>query len=181
MADSTNGDLHTLKKHPIFHKDSDQWMQYLNKEVLVVTEDGTEWSGWVYTVDPVSENMVLFIFQEDCTKMEVVMGHAIRNVTILNSETKTHEAKFQRLFRTKEVESLSEEEMEKRRNTLKSWLVKNLLPVSTTGDNGEILSISDALFIEPPYGPENCRSTNEIILGRIQGLIKNMPADHENW
>ncbi|OWF51809.1 gem-associated protein 6-like isoform X1 [Mizuhopecten yessoensis] len=178
MSDVKNDDVH---RHPIFHKDPEQWLQYMNKEVLVVTEDGSEWSGWVYTVDPVSESMVLFQFEEERTRMEIVMGHAIRNVTILNSETQTHKDKFDKLFRTREQESFSEEEIERRRNVLKLWLVKNLLPVSTTGNNGEILSISDALYIEPPYGPENCRSTNEIILGRIQGLIKNMPADHENW
>ncbi|XP_033747412.1 gem-associated protein 6-like [Pecten maximus] len=178
MSDIKNEDV---QKHPIFHKDPEQWMQYINKEVLVVTEDESEWTGWVYTVDPVSENIVLFVFEEDRTKMEVVMGHAIRTITILNSETQTHKDKFDQLFKTAEQRSFSEEEIEKRRHVLKLWLVKNLLPVSATGDNGEILSISDAVFIEPPYGPDNCRSTNEIILGRIQGLIKNMPADHESW
>lgn len=85
------------------------------------------------------------------------------------------------MFRPPEVEALSEEELEKRKNVLKSWLLKNRLPVQVAGNNGELLSISDALFIEPPYGVENCRSTNEIILGRIQGLIKNMPSDQEEW
>ncbi|XP_060074846.1 gem-associated protein 6-like [Ylistrum balloti] len=178
MSDIKKDDV---QKHPIFHKDPEQWMQYINKEVSVVTEDGSEWSGWVYTIDPVSESIVLFMFEEDRTKLEIVMGHAIRTIDILNSETQTHKDKLDQLFRTFEQESFTEEEIERRRHVLKLWLVKNLLPVTATGNNGEVLSISDAVFIEPPYGPDNCRSTNEIILGRIQGLIKNMPADHENW
>ena len=85
------------------------------------------------------------------------------------------------MFRPEETASLTEEELEKRKKRLNLWLIKNRLPVQLIGNNKEILSISDALFIEPPYGADNCRSTNEIILGRIQGLIKNMPLDHEDW
>ena len=48
-----------------------------------------------------------------------------------------------------------------------------------SADNEEVLSISDALYIEPPYSVESCRSTNEIVLGRVQGLIKNMPENEQ--
>jgi gem associated protein 6 len=57
-------------------------------------------------------------------------------------------------------------------------LLKNRLPVEI---NGELLNVAEALVIQPPYGSENCVSTNEIILGKIQGLIKNMPADQDEW
>ena len=49
------------------------------------------------------------------------------------------------------------------------------------GTKGELLTLADALVIHPPYGEDNCFSTNEIILGKIQGLIKNMPAGQEQW
>lgn len=173
--------IESCDKHPIFSKDPEQWTQYLNKEVLVVSEDGTEWTGWVYTIDPVSETIVLLTFQDDRLQMSMVMGHSVRSITVTNEDTKTHEKDIESLFRPKEVQNLSDDELEARKNKLKSWLLKNRLPVSVTGNNGDVLSVSDALFIEPPYGSDHCRSTNEIILGRIQGLIKNMPADHEDW
>ena len=77
--------------------------------------------------------------------------------------------------------SLSEEDLQKKQFQLKCWLLKNRLPIEVGGAKGELLTLADALVIHPPYGADNCYSTNEIILGKIQGLIKNMPADQEDW
>ncbi|XP_062589767.1 gem-associated protein 6-like [Saccostrea cucullata] len=176
MADEVNGTV-----HPIFKRDPEELMQYLNKQVSVLKEDGKEVTGWVYTIDPVSESFVLLSFMDDKTQLDIIMGPSVRQVSILDENSETYKKRIEALFRPPEVQSLSEEELEKKKNTLKSWLLKNRLPVQVNGNNGERLSISDALFIEPPYEAENCRSTNEIILGRIQGLIKNMPSDQEEW
>ncbi|XP_061175066.1 gem-associated protein 6-like [Saccostrea echinata] len=176
MADEVNGAV-----HPIFKRDPEELMQYLNKQVSVLKEDGKEVTGWVYTIDPVSETFVLLSFMDDKTQLDLIMGPSVRQVSVLDENSETYKKRIEALFRPPEVQSLSEEELEKKKNTLKSWLLKNRLPVQVTGNNGELLSISDALFIEPPYEAENCRSTNEIILGRIQGLIKNMPSDQEEW
>lgn len=167
--------------HPIFTRDPEDFMQYLNKQVSVLKEDGKEVTGWVYTIDPVSESFVLLSFTDDKTQLDIVMGPSVRQVSVLDENSETYKKRIEAMFRPPEVETLSEDELEKRKNVLKSWLLKNRLPVQVAGNNGELLSISDALFIEPPYGVENCRSTNEIILGRIQGLIKNMPSDQEEW
>lgn len=169
------------ESHNIFVKDPDEWMQYVYKQVNVLLEDGTEYSGWVYTIDPVSECVVLMKFNEDKTEMDILNGSSVNSISIIDGNTEMYKAKLDAMFRPKESFSLSEEELEKRKKRLKLWLIKNRLPVQLIGNNEEILSISDALFIEPPYGADNCRSTNEIILGRIQGLIKNMPPDHEDW
>ena len=176
MAEIINGD-----QHPIFKRDPEEWMQYVYKQVSVLKADGSEAIGWVYTVDPVSESFVLVTFLDDKTQMEMIMGPSVQRVSVLDENQETYKRKLDGLFRAPEVASLTEEELEQRKNRLKMWLSKNRLPVQVSGNNGEILSISDALFIEPPYGADNCRSTNEIILGRIQGLIKNMPADQEDW
>ncbi|KAK3091756.1 hypothetical protein FSP39_022404 [Pinctada imbricata] len=176
MAEVINGD-----QHPIFKCDPEEWMQYVYKQVRVSKDDGTEATGWVYTIDPVTQSFVLVSFLDDKSQMEMVMGPSVQRVTVLDENCETYKKKLDSLFRNEEVASLSEEELEARKNKLKLWLCKNRLPVQVSGNNGEMLSVSDALFIEPPYGPDNCRSTNEIILGRIQGLIKNMPVDQEEW
>ncbi|XP_071130428.1 gem-associated protein 6-like [Mytilus edulis] len=177
MSDETE-----IDPHNIFIKDPDEWMQYVYKQVNVLVEDGSEYTGWVYTIDPVSECIVLMTFNDDNTKMDIINGSSVSSISIIDEDTELHvKAKLDAMFRPKETSLLTEEELESLKKRLKLWLIKNRLPVQLTGNNDEILSISDALFIEPPYGADNCRSTNEIILGRIQGLIKNMPADHEDW
>ncbi|XP_029645897.2 gem-associated protein 6 [Octopus sinensis] len=78
-----------------------------------------------------------------------------------------------------ETSHLSEEALSERKDKLKSWMLKNRLPVQEQkgqdGDKPKCLCVAGAVTILPPYGPGNCCSTNEIILSRIQNLIRNMP------
>ncbi|XP_045212428.2 gem-associated protein 6-like [Mercenaria mercenaria] len=165
--------------HPIFTTDPEEWMQYVYKKVSILLDNGEECCGYVYTVDPVSETFVIVNFTEDDkTKIQLVLKHAVTSVTVLSEDVELFKQKLDNLFRPKGQESLTDEDLKRRQNLVKSWLLKNRLPVEM---NGELLSVAEALVIQPPYEPENCVSTNEIILGKIQGLIKNMPADQDQW
>ena len=171
------------KQHPIFTKDPGEKMHYLFKEVRVTTEDGNSHSGHVYTIDPVSQSVVLVKFNSDTHSMEgikVVMGHAVEDIVIIDDNTETYKDKLNSLFKPPETTQLSGEEIEQQRDKLKLWLLKNRIPIEVSENNGNVLTLANALTIEPPYGPENCRSTNETILGRVQGMITNMPDDFES-
>ena len=167
--------------HPIFVHDPEEWMQYVYKKISVVTGDDKEHEGWVYTVDPVSQNFVLVQFASDRTQMSIVMQDAIIKTTVLAESNPSIKEKLDALFRPSAEVKLSAEELKARKLKLKLWLEKNRLPVQVTGSQEEVLTITDALTIQPPYGVNDCHSTNEIILGHIQGLIKNMPEDHDQW
>lgn len=133
----------------------------------------------MYTIDPVSETYVIVNFSEDNkTKLQFVLKHAITSVTVLSEDIEFNKQKLDNLFRPSGHGTLSGEDLKRKQNTVKSWLLKNRLPVEV---NGELLSVAEALVVQPPYEPENCISTNEIILGKIQGLIKNMPVDQDQW
>lgn len=58
------------------------------------------------------------------------------------------------------------------RERLKEWLAKNLVPFE---ESGECLKLAGQLTINPPYGIENCISSNEMVLYKIQKLIERMP------
>lgn len=177
-------EINSEQQHPIFTTDPAEWIQYLYKEVCVTTELGSSHTGWVYTVDPVSQSVVLVRFgpdEETKPTLEVVLGHAIQSIVVLDDNVNKNKHRLEYLFRPKKADVLSPEEMKQKQEKLKLWLLKNRLPVKVTGNNSELLSVTDALVIEPPYEYDNCQSTNEIILGRIQGLIKNMPKDVEDW
>lgn len=60
-----------------------------------------------------------------------------------------------------------------RRDALVRWFGVNRIPVTKTGSS--ISLANDVLTIEPPYLPENCFSSNEIILARVRTLIESMP------
>lgn len=167
--------------HPIFSHDPEEWMHYIYKHVSVVTEDEEEHVGWVYTIDPVSQSFVLVHFSEDRTQLSILFRPSITKVSILAESLPGIKQRLDALFQPKIFAQVSEEELKLRKQKLKMWLEKNRLPVQVTGVNEEVLTISDALLIQPPYGVDDCHSTNEIVLGRIQGLIKNMPEDHDQW
>ncbi|XP_041362767.1 gem-associated protein 6-like [Gigantopelta aegis] len=167
--------------HPVFHKDPEDWMQYVYKQVRVLTADGVEHIGWVYTIDPVSETFVLVQFVDDQPQLDILMGHAVTKVIVIDENTEAHKEKLDCLFRPDMFPAMSSEDVKKQQMLVKSWLDKNRVPVQVSGVGDELLMISDALVIEPPYGVGNCCSTNEIILSRIQGLLKNMPENLDEW
>ncbi|CAL1536881.1 unnamed protein product [Lymnaea stagnalis] len=165
--------------HPIFTKDSQEWMKLVNNEVRACTEDGQEFTGYVYTIDPVSECVVLVSPSEESKpqniSMKLLMGPSVRSIEVISGTTNMIKSQFEHLFRPVAEETFTNEEMKIRMQRLKSWLEQNRLPVATGGMDGQFLTIADALTIRPPYTENSCLSTNEIILSRIQGLIRSMP------
>ena len=85
--------------HPIFVHDPEEWMQYVYKKVSVVTNDDREHEGWVYTVDPVSQNFVLVHFADDHTQMSVIMHDAITKTTVMAEGNPSIKEKLDALFR----------------------------------------------------------------------------------
>ena len=66
-----------------------------------MTDDGVEHVGLVYTVDPVSETYALVTLGET-TKLELILGHAVRSVTILSENIDMYKDQLDNLFRSKE-------------------------------------------------------------------------------
>ncbi|CAN8203035.1 unnamed protein product [Coccothraustes coccothraustes] len=149
------------------------WETYVNKLVKVVAVEKHEYEGWVLTVDPVSATIVLATFPEnDKGSISFVMGHAVQEVEILQEGDSDMKQRLARILAPEESQAYSAEELEKRKNALKTWLETNHIPVGEEGELGRTLSVAGVLSIEPPYGPEQCSSTNEIILARVQGLLQ---------
>ncbi|XP_043837306.1 gem-associated protein 6 [Dromiciops gliroides] len=156
-----------MKKSPL------EWQDYVYKEVRVTASEKNEYKGWVLTTDPVSANIVLVNFLEDGTVgITGVMGHAVQTVEILNEDNQEVREKLMHMFMPEESKAYSPEDLEKRKISLKSWLEKNHIPITEQGESQSTLCVAGVLTIEPPYGPEDCSSANEIILSRVQDLIQ---------
>ncbi|NWS68011.1 GEMI6 protein, partial [Crotophaga sulcirostris] len=155
------------KKSPL------DWEKYVNKMVKVAAIEKQEYEGWALTVDPVSASIVLATFQEsEEVSITVVMGHAIQEVEILKEGDDEMKQRLSCLFAPEEGKAYSPEELEKRKVSLKTWLETNHIPVTEEGESGRTICVAGVLTIDPPYGPEQCSSSNEIILSRVQGLIQ---------
>ncbi|KAM7078750.1 gem-associated protein 6 isoform 1-T3 [Molossus nigricans] len=155
-----------MKKGPL------EWQDYTYKEVRVTASE-KEYKGWVLTTDPVSANIVLVNFLEDGSmSVTGIMGHAVQTVETVNEGDHGVREKLMRLFTSGDCPAHNLEDLEKRKNSLKKWLEKNHIPVTEQGNAPKTLCVAGVLTIDPPYAPENCSSSNEIILSRVQDLIQ---------
>ncbi len=115
-------------------------------------------------------SLVLVNFREEGgTSVQVVMGHAVEEVEVLREADKDTTERLQTSFLPQRTCRLGPEELSRRRGVIRSWLTKNRIPVEEEGDR---LRVAGVLTITAPYGPEDCCSSNQIILDRIQKLIQ---------
>ncbi|XP_070841166.1 gem-associated protein 6 [Chaetodon trifascialis] len=146
-----------------------QWIRYVNKQVMVKAGK-EEHRGWLLTVDPVSASLVLVNFREEGgASVQVVMGHAVEEVQVLQEADEKTTERLQTSFLPARTARLDLEELRRRKEGVRRWLEKNRVPVSEEGDD---LRVAGVLTITAPYRPEDCLSANQIILDRIQKLIQ---------
>ncbi|XP_041838290.1 gem-associated protein 6 isoform X1 [Melanotaenia boesemani] len=152
------------------------WLCDVGKQVKVKAGKDEELRGWLLTVDPVSSSLVLVTFKEEGATVRVVMGHAVEEVTILQEADQKTAAQLRIFFPPPTSPHLDQEELRRRRGAVRWWLEKNRVPVVEEGDE---LRVAGVLILTAPYGPEDCRSSNQIILDRIQRLIRIQPDTPE--
>ncbi|XP_031835127.1 gem-associated protein 6 [Nomia melanderi] len=151
--------------HNIYKKDPLLFKSYVGKEVNILNEDETTTSGIVYTIDPVSESVVLLQGHQQ-NHLKIVFGHVIKNIEICSDKL----CKLPELFENPPTCFL-QSTLNERKNTVIKMLQENRFPVREEKD---ILIIEDVLSIRPPYKPNNCTSANSIVLGRIQNLLSSI-------
>lgn len=150
----------------------------------MLTLDGQLHSGWVYTIDPVSQSVTLLQFtgrQHDnkIKHVDVILGHFVQSIQVIDDNTEAHSSLMDALFKPAacHTDNLSTVEMRRRRDRVKKYLADSRVPVELSTENGDVISVGGVLFIHPPYTVDCCFSTNEIILGRIQKLLQGVPID----
>lgn len=152
--------------HNVFKNDPLLYKSYVGNEVNVTTETGEICSGIVYTVDPVSESVVLIQLGEKM-RLKLILGHAIKNVEV----TKKCDLELPELFMNLQLKKMSRSTIEERKRTVKELFAKNRLQVK---ENKDVLTVENVATINPPYEPENCMSSNSIVLARIQALLSQI-------
>ena len=151
--------------HKIYKSDPLLFRTYVGMEVNILTEDGTATTGVVYTVDPVSESVVLL---QNCEqkRLQIIFGHAIKKIEVLSEKP----CDLPELFMNAPT-NLLQSTLEERKRIVIKMLQENRFPVK---EEKGILTIEDVISIKPPYEPNDCVCANSIILGRIQNLLSGM-------
>lgn len=99
------------------------------------------------------------------------MGHAVQEVEVLQEADQETAERLQSVFLPSQPGTLDPEERRRRRKSVRQWLEKNRVPVVV---EGEELKVAGVLTVFAPYRPEDCSSSNQIILDRIQRLLQTL-------
>lgn len=126
-------------------------------------------------------SVVLVLFEDAKPKtVNVIMGHAIKSITVVEDATAEERQQIEQLF-VPPREKLSPQQLKTRKENLRSWLQIGRVPVQECAEDPNVLVISNAVRLVPPYGADDCYCTNPIVLGKVRGLICSMPADVQSW
>ena len=157
--------------------------EFTNKKISIYLSDSSKRVGWVFAIDPVTHSVVLEETEhstETSKKLTFVLGHSISRV-VLEEDAESSKAPCRQLtdfIGDAKDTQYSHEELMKRKEDLMDWLSRNRVPVSEYSENSALLSVMGVLLVEPPYGPDCCRCSNEIVLDRVEKLIK-AKQDHD--
>lgn len=67
--------------------------------------------------------------------------------------------------------SQNSEDWKQLKEALKKWFHESRIPVNE--NNYGCLLVLNEIVVAPPYRPENCSGTNEVMLWRVQKLLEN--------
>uniref|UniRef100_A0AAZ3QF64 AD domain-containing protein n=1 Tax=Oncorhynchus tshawytscha TaxID=74940 RepID=A0AAZ3QF64_ONCTS len=121
---------------------------------------------------PVSIVLVTFQEKGGTPTVRVVTGHAVQEVEVLQEGNEETAGQLRVIFTPPGAHALGPEEVRHRKERLRLWLEKNRIPVE---EKGEMLCVANVLTVSAPYGAEDCSSSNEIILARVQSLVESNP------
>lgn len=152
-------------------------------EVKLAT--GSSVFGVVYTVDPVSNSIVLiqFVSGSGPETVQLIPGLSVVSVTNLPAggapccpEPSEELSRWlASLFKSDGRGAMSEEQRKRTRKRLVDWLNRNRVPLTENPDGS--LQIFDVVKIVPPFSVDDCQCANELVLGRVRSLIEAMPGD----
>ncbi|XP_026272693.1 gem-associated protein 6-like [Frankliniella occidentalis] len=158
-------------KSKVYVNDPLHFKSFVNRYVEVKTNLGASLKGYVYTIDPVSESVILLRRQDDRISMDIIVGHSVSTIAHLPSDDASCDSIPDELLFVTE-EQISDDESERRRVQLKAWLCANHIPVV---EDGNMLVMEDVIVIDSPYGLKQCFVSNDVIMERVHNLLKQMP------
>lgn len=161
--------MEEIKPSRVFKNDPIFFKSLIGKTVEVEMINNKTYVGFVYCIDPVTENIVLVNkASETHYDTDLLLGQCVKNINVI-SEDICDDKIFQ--FKTE----TDHPDLDKKRKNLKEWLTNHFIDVA---EDGEELKIGDDLVISPPYTINDCVSSNTIILERIRTILVTLKDDN---
>ncbi|VDP89803.1 unnamed protein product [Echinostoma caproni] len=160
----------------------------IGKRVRLYCDSNRTFEGYVYTIDPVSGNYVIFRSLDHPYAPTIVSGEMVSRVEELESPIPRD--KISSLFEKFDAEfalgeqpdrltfdcSLSQmpdtDELERRRLKVIQLFSANRIDL-VKEENG-VLSVNNVVFIAPPYTINHCTGSNVVVLNRVKKLMESI-------
>ncbi|CAF1320769.1 unnamed protein product [Adineta steineri] len=160
--------------HEVFDFDVDTYATLINVRVQIECSDQRNYSGRVYTVDPLTQSIVLI--DDISNRVHIVLRPDIIQLKILdrNTSLQTYKDPFQSSnVISNEPDDSSSDRLEKIRTFLSSKRIP--FKEKLEENNSITLLIQNGIVqINAPYTNETISGTNEIVLSRIKLLLKQI-------
>lgn len=158
---------------------------FYGKRVKLTLRNGTQRFGYFKCCDPITKSIVMVCVDDkkselcEQAKLFIAVGHAVKAVDLLESLENT--VKPEKLFEIFSIISdnqnfknnFTEEQIGDRKNRLMAWFTLNKIPVEELGE--DCLLVAYNLKLKAPFDKHHCFCDNEIVLGKIQSLIEDLP------
>ncbi|KAK7930315.1 hypothetical protein WMY93_006710 [Mugilogobius chulae] len=152
------------------------WSALTHKHVSVRADNGHELRGHVVTVDPVSASLVLL--DSGGSKVHVVLGHSVKQVQIQDQDQDQdpeQKTRLETLFTDSDPAQNQSLDLDRARTRLLDWIHLNRVPVEVQGAG--LVVAGGVVTVNPPFRAKDCVGLNQVVLDRVQRLIRNQPRD----
>ncbi|KAF9806473.1 hypothetical protein SFRURICE_001268 [Spodoptera frugiperda] len=144
-------------------------LKLVNTYVRVQLIKDCAYVGFVHSIDPVTNSIILSVPQDNGYQTIIVPGHAVLDIT--QEELLDHIKPPQK----KESHADTPEEILKRKAKLISWFKTNLLPVTELDDK---IIIGNVTLLRP-YKISDISADNPIVAMQIKNVIESMPENFQ--
>lgn len=111
---------------------------------------------------------------QDERSIKLVIGNSIKFLRILRLAGSNNRSLMSEENSGMQIDGASNqhpEDWKQLKEALKKWFHESRIPVSE--NNYGCLLVLNEIVVGPPYRPENCSGTNEVMLWRVQKLLEN--------
>ncbi|CAF1050699.1 unnamed protein product [Rotaria sordida] len=157
-----------------FHFDVDTYATLIDNQVQIECIDQRNYSGRVYTVDPLTQSIVLI--DDTSNRVHIVLRPDIIQLKILDRNI-SHQLNKDPFLPSNSTIDNQDESICDRLGKIRKFLSSKRIPFQEKleENNSITLLIQNGIVqINSPYKHENISGTNEIVLSRIKLLFKQI-------
>ncbi|CAF2389026.1 unnamed protein product [Rotaria sp. Silwood2] len=157
-----------------FHFDVDTYATLIDNRVQIECAGERNYSGRVYTVDPLTQSIVLI--DDTSNRVHIVLRPDIIQLKILDRNI-SHQANKDPFLPSNSTTDNQDESIGDRLGKIRRFLSSKRIPFQEKFEENNSITIliqNGIVQINAPYTYENILGTNEIVLSRIKLLLKQI-------